>query len=600
MSFWNVLFAVVAGLFTVLLSVTLLLALAVVALWWLRRRTRRRLPRRMILEVDLRTAVVETEAGDPLARILNRDALTLRQIVEALERARGDARIAAVVVDCSGASMGLAQAQEIRAALRALVDAGKEVVAHADSFGEGAPGWVGYYVASAANRVVLQPSGDVNLTGFLAEQPFLRRVLERIGVTPRFQQRHEYKSIVELFDRESMSDEAKEALGWILDDLLEVLCTGIAEGRALDVADVADAVSSGPHAAEAAKERGLVDAIGYRDEVYSALREAHGEKAQLRYLGHYHRRSKSLYDKGPVIAVVVGDGDIMRGESSFNPRTQSASMGAQTIASALRAAARDDDVKAILFRVSSRGGSYVASDTIWREVVRAKEAGKPVVVWMGDYAASGGYFVAAPANAIVAQDLTLTGSIGVAGGKFVLDGLWDKLGIRFDGVRTHDNATYFSANHDYDEAGAETATLGFDRAYADFTAKVKEGRGLDDATVDAVARGRVWSGRQAKARGLVDEVGGFEVALDRVKREAGIEGRVRLQDFPRPKELWEQALSTSAKNSDEAGRSVALSSGLAGLWWWLSLPLLLRDLRRAEVRLEVPEIFASRRGFWRP
>ncbi len=599
MSFSSVLAAVVVGIVIVFLSVTLLLALAVGLFWLLRRRAKKRLPKRIILELDLGHTVLESESSDPIARLLNRESFTLRQIIEALERARHDDRVVAVVVDCSDAAMGLAQAQEVRGALRTLVDAGKEVVAHADSFGEGAPGWVSFYIASAANRLVLQPSGDVNLTGFLAEQPFLRGALERLGVTPRFQQRHEYKSIVELFDRDDMSEEAKEALRWIFEDLLEVLCTAIGEGRNLEPAAVTDAVMTGPHTAARALELSLVDRLAYRDEVYAELTEKHGENAQFRYLSHYHRRSKSLYDKGPVLALVVGDGDIMRGESTFNPRTRSSSMGGDTIAKALRAAANDKDVEGILFRVSSRGGSYVASDTIWREVVRAKDAGKPVVVWMGDYAASGGYFVAAPASAIVAQEMTLTGSIGVAGGKFVLDGFWKKLSIHFDGVRTHDNATYFSANHDYDDAGHRKASEGFDRAYADFTSKVKEGRGLDDEALDRVARGRVWTGRQAKARGLVDELGGFEVALNRLKQEAKLEGRVSLREFPRPKELWERALSPSTKNSEEEGRSVVFSGLLEGFLWWLSLPLQLRGLGRGGVRLELPEIFASRRGFWR-
>ncbi|MEL6543983.1 MAG: signal peptide peptidase SppA, partial [Myxococcota bacterium] len=576
-----------------------LLGVLAFGVWMLRRRARKRLPKSMVLELELADGISETEASDPLSKVLGRGALPLRSVLEALERAREDKRVKALVLNCSGASMGLAQAEEIRAALVAFRAAGKEVVAFADTFGEGAPGWVSYYLASAADRIVLQPSGDLNLTGLSAEQPFVRELLERLGVTPRFQQRYEYKSIVEMFSREDMSSEAKEALRWIFGDILDVLTHAIVESRTLSDEAALALVEEGPHSGARALELGLVDALAYRDEAYEALKETHGEKAKLRYLSHYLQRSRSKYEKGPVIAVVTGDGDIVRGPSSFNPRSRSSSMGSETVSAALRSAASSDEVKAIVFRVNTRGGSYVASDTIWREVVRARESGTPVVAWMGDYAASGGYFVSAPANKVVASAMTLTGSIGVAGGKFVLEGLWPKLGVRFDGIATHDNAKYFSANHDYDESGEKAATDGFDRAYEDFTGKVGSGRALDPETVDGLARGRVWTGRQAMERGLVDEVGGFEVALACAKREAEIEGPVSLTDFPRPKELWEQALGGTAKNSEEQGSTASLGAVLDGVLWWLSLPWTLRELRREGIRTEMPRVFGSSGDFWR-
>ncbi|MEO1172596.1 MAG: S49 family peptidase, partial [Myxococcota bacterium] len=221
----------------------------------------------------------------------------------------------------------------------------------------------------------------------------------------------------------------------------------------------------------------------------------------------------------------------------------------------------------------------------------------PVVVWMGDYAASGGYFVAAPARAIVAQPLTLTGSIGVAGGKFVLRDLWPKLGVAFDGVRTHESSRYFSANHDYDEHGRERAKLGMDRAYADFTGKVAEGRGLSADEVDALARGRVWTGREAKERGLVDALGGFSVALERLKREAEVQGAVRLRDFPGEKAWWERALRSEAKSSEDEG-AVALIwpfRPLAALVQWVSQ--FMAGLRpRPGIQLKISESIDE---FWR-
>lgn len=564
--------AVVLGLF----AAGVLVVVATVGLYagfrLLRRWRRRRLPKKLFIELDLSAPLGESEGSDPLGKLFNPAALSLKDVVETLGRAEQDARVLGVLLNCSDISIGLAQAQEIRGALSRLAAAGKEIVAYADTFGEGGSGWVGYFVACAAGSIAIQPSGDVNLTGFSAEQPFVREGLERLGVTPRFQQRHEYKSVIELFERRDMSEAAKESLRWILDGIVAELTTAVSAGR--PDTDVDRVFADGPFVAREALERRLIDRVAYRDEVLDELRERHGEKLAFRFLSHYRSRTRSTFRKGPVLAVVTGEGDIVRGESSFNPRSRSSSMGARTVAAALRAAMKDEDVKGVLFRVNTRGGSYIASDTIWREVARAEEAGKPVVVWMGDYAASGGYFVSAPARAIVAQPLTLTGSIGVAGGKFVLRELWSKLGIRFDGVRTHDSSIYFSPNHDYDEHGAERARSGMDRAYADFTGKVATGRKLDEDTVDGLARGRVWTGRQAQERGLVDELGGFSVALERLKKECTVEGPVRLREFPRARALWEQALRSESKSSEDEGVAATYRPPLEPLFvvlGWLRL-----------------------------
>ncbi|MEM6730930.1 MAG: signal peptide peptidase SppA [Myxococcota bacterium] len=600
MSFWQTLLAAALGV-GVFLFVSLVALVGVgLTVWFIRSRLRKRLPKRMILEVDLSDPLTEEDGGEPLDRIFNRGGTPLRELLETFERAADDKRVLAVVVRCSEVSLGLAQAQEVRSAIRRLVAGGTPVVAYADTYGEGAPGWLSYFVASAASKVVVQPSGDLNLTGLMGEQPFFREALERLGVEPRFQQRYEYKSIVELFERRDMSPEAKEALRWIYDDVIAVMSEGVGAARKLSDAQMADVVAQGPHSAKEALELGLVDELAYRDQVYDALRKEHGEKVRFRYAAHYFERTKSTYEKGPVVALVTGTGDIMRGGNRFNPRSQTSSMGAETLCGALRAACDDDDVKAIVLRINTPGGSYIGSDTIWREVRRARDV-KPVIAWFGDVAASGGYYIATHATAIVAQELTLTGSIGVAGGKFVLKGAFEKLGVRFDGVRTHDNATLFSANHDYDEANQRTIDEGFDRAYADFTGKVADGRSLDADAVDAVARGRVWTGRQAKERKLVDELGGFDTALGRAKREAKLDGGVTLRAYPRTKELWEQALTSGAVNSDEEGRAarVGLPAWVQGLAWIGELPVVLARMTVRGVQLRVGRFFDSTDRFWR-
>lgn len=580
-------YSVMLGLLSFGITCLVLVLVFVAVVRAIRSFFRRRMPKRLFLELDLNQPLVEVDGGDPFVRVLRPGSLTLREVLEALERARNDSRVVGVILNCSGAAVGLAQAQELRDALRAFAARGKQVVAYTDTFGEGGSGWIPYYIATAAERIYLQPSGDVNLAGLMTEQPFLMELLDRLGVEVRFQQRHEYKSVVELFTRRDMSEHAKETLQRVLDDMLSELCLAIEENR--KIADAKSLIGEGPFMARPALARGLVDVLAYRDEVYSALRERHGKKLAFRFVSHYFERTRSVYRRGPVLAVVTGDGDIVRGQTQFNPRTRSSSMGSDTVAAALRAAAEDNAVKGILFRVNSRGGSYVASDTMWREVKRARDSGKPVVVWMGDFAASGGYFVSAPANAIVAQPLTLTGSIGVAGGKFLVRKLWPKVGMGFDGVQTHDNAKYFSANHDYDDQGQAAANTGMDRAYDDFTSKVREGRGLNDTQIDAVARGRVWSGRRAHENGLVDELGGFETALARLKKEAGIEGAVCLREFPRTKSLWEQIVRSGAKSSEDLGvaswrRTLGLI--LEGFGWLMVLPRLLTRGRGVQLRDE--------------
>jgi protease-4 len=240
-------------------------------------------------------------------------------------------------------------------------------------------------------------------------------------------------------------------------------------------------------------------------------------------------------------------------------------MGADTVARAIRDAVEDDEVKAILFRIDSPGGSYVAADVIWREVRRAREQEVPVIVTMSNMAASGGYFVAAPAHRIVAQPASVTGSIGVVGGKLVLSGLWDKLGIAWDGVKAGANADLWSANRDFSEAGWANLQDSLDRTYADFTGKVAEGRGLALGEVRAVAKGQVWTGRDAKARGLVDELGGYATALALAREAAGIapEAPLELRIFPKRRGPFEALIEDALAGELESPGIAALARGLA-------------------------------------
>jgi protease-4 len=326
---------------------------------------------------------------------------------------------------------------------------------------------------------------------------------------------------------------------------------GIAGGRKMPADQVRATFDAGPYLGQQAVDAKLVDGLLYRDEVYDKVKKQAGDGAKLLFLDKYLERAGRPHAKGPKIALVYGVGAVQRGGGSFSPLSGNA-MGSDTVSAALRAAREDDDVKAIVFRVDSPGGSYVASDTIWRETQLCREAGKPVVVTMGNLAGSGGYFVAMGADKIVAQPGTITASIGVLGGKMLTKGFWDRLGITWDEVHTSENGTMFTGVSDYTPKEWDKFQQWLDRVYVDFTGKVAQGRNLPKAKVLEIAKGRIWTGEDAKRLGLVDALGGFAVALDLAKEAAKIpaDQEVNVVLFPRKKTLFETLAQQTPDNSE--------------------------------------------------
>lgn len=545
--------------------VVLVFALGIGVVLWL---SSARVPAQTVLEVDFERDLAEYIPDDPLTRILSAPARTVRDVVEALERAAQDDRVRALVAMVGASTMSLAEIQELRGAIMAFRRAGKPAIAHAETFGEFGPGNGAYYLATAFDAIYLQPSGDVGLTGLIAKTPFLRGTLDKVGLTPRLDHRGEYKTAMNLFTERQFTEPHEEVVRQVMTSQFGQIVRGIAEARGLPANEVEALFDRGPFPAQQALEAKLVDGLAYRDEVYAQVRAHVGEGAQRLRLSTYLERAGRPHTEGETIALIYGVGRITRGESGYDPLSQAASMGAKTVAQAFRAAMKDENVRAILFRIDSPGGSYVASDTIWREVMRARQAGKPVVVSMGGAAASGGYFVAAPADKIVAQPATLTGSIGVISGKFVTNGFWDKVGVSWDEVHSSANATFWSSTHDYTPQQWAQLQDWLDHIYDDFVTKVAQGRNLPKARVLEVAEGRVWTGEDAKALGLVDELGGFPVALRLVKEAAGIPADVdvRLQVFPPKKTLarvlWERLLGDDEQEDSEQPVSAALARGL--------------------------------------
>jgi protease-4 len=323
-------------------------------------------------------------------------------------------------------------------------------------------------------------------------------------------------------------------------------------------------VDRGPLLGKEAVDAKLIDGLAYRDEIYSKVKQMAGAGSELLYLQKYVERAGRPHNRGKTIALIYGVGAVGRGKSGFDPLFGSASMGSDTVTAAFRDAVKDPRVKAILFRIDSPGGSYVASDSIWQATVEARKAGKPVIASMSDVAGSGGYFVAMAADKIVAQPATITGSIGVLGGKMLTTGFWKMLGITFDQVHDGANAIYWTGTEDYTPAEWARFQAWLDRVYADFTGKVADGRRLPKNRVLQIARGRIWSGEDAKNLGLVDELGGFPEALALAKKAAKIPAseEVSLQLFPRKKTTWQTFMDTLSGETPESSEQGAEASAV--------------------------------------
>jgi protease-4 len=522
-------------------------------------------PSRTILEVDLEQQMIEDAPDSPVANVMLSDRPRVRDVVDALDRGANDERVVGLVARIGAVPMGMAQTQEIREAVQRFRAKKKFAVAFGETFGEFGPGNSAYYLATAFDQIYLQPSGDVGLTGIMLESPFVKGTLAKLGMTFHGDHRYEYKAALNTFTETKFTAPHKESLAKVMNSWFGQIKADICAARHLDPIQFENLVNSGPYLGKEALGAKLVDGLAYRDEVYSQVKKRAGNDAELLYLSKYLDRAGRPHNKGKTVALIYGVGGVTRGKSDFSPINGSVTMGAETVAGAFRAASDDKDVKAILFRVDSPGGSYVASDTIWREVVRARQAGKPVIVSMGDLAGSGGYFVAMAADKIVAQPGTITASIGVLGGKVITRGFWDKVGLTWDEVHTSSNSTMFTGVQDYNASEWNRFQAWLDRVYVDFTGKVAEGRKLSKEKVLEIAKGRIWSGEDAKALGLVDELGGFDTALRLVKQAINVpeNDEVKLVVFPRRKKPLEALLARyRADNSEKEAVAQALTGVL--------------------------------------
>ncbi len=544
----------------------------------------RGVPDGCVLELDLQSVPNETGGFDPLATITGGGrALLLRETVAAIHRAAEDDRVAGLIARVQIPAAAAGPVQELREAIAAFSDA-KPSLAWAETY----PGTLSYYLASAFREVWMQPSGTVGLVGFATNAMFLRDALDKAGIQAQFIARGEYKSAANMFTQDEYTDAHREADSRLIESLHVQVFAAIAESRLVDPAELNALADKAPVLRGDAVTSRLVDRIGFRDEAYARIGElvgapgispetgdADSDDAPPRlYVARYARAIASRptppmppipgRKTKPTIAVVTLHGPIVSGRGGPQLPLGNSSAGGDTIAAALREAAANDAVSAVVLRVDSPGGSVTGSETIWREVVRLRKAGKPVVASMGAVAASGGYYVSMGADAIVANPGTITGSIGVVTGKLVARDLKGRLGVGSDSVRTNSNADAWSVNKPFTDEQHAQVEAEADLFYTDFVERVAQGREMTVEAVDSVARGRVWTGADALAHGLVDELGGLRAAIDRAKVLAGFEADAEVKLVSMPGSSWVEMLRPKPSSQPAAASMPEAVAALLG------------------------------------
>jgi protease-4 len=536
-----------------------------------------------LLELDLTEPLVSPESDDPIARLRARSRRLLRPTLRALHEAAEDGQVVGLIAKVGG-MWPWAAMQELRRGVKAFAESGKPTLAWAESFGEvGSRDMPAYLLATAFDQIWLQPGGGVGLLGVGIETTFVRGTLDRLGVEPQFEQRYEYKNAADVLVRKEFTAAHREALERLAESVFNDAVETIADARGLARDQVRELIDTGPRTASEAQTVGLVDRIGYRDQAYEAMRAKTGGKPELLFADRWRPRRKLAPPphRRDHVALVDVRGAIVMGRTRRSPMGRQA--GSDTVSAQLRAAHESDRARAIVMRVDSPGGSAVASEVIWREVSRLRESGKPVVVSMGDLAASGGYYISCPANVIVALPSTLTGSIGVLGGKMVVDSLLDRIGVNTGSVQRGARAFMYSARKGFSEDERARFGVTIDAIYDDFVGKVAVGRKRPVADIEAVARGRVWTGRDALEAGLVDELGGLRDAIRIARERAGLPddapvlGAVRIPPLAR---------LSRPKNSDDprtwVGTALPRAKDLANIAAALGLP--------GDAVLRMPEI----------
>ncbi len=475
---------------------------------------------------------------DPIAtQLFHEKIYNVFDTVRALDRAAKDDRIKDLLIQPGmGGGTGLAKREQLRSAVERFKKSGKPVWAYYESASTG-----GYYVASVADKIYAPPSGDLLLIGPAAALPFFGGTLKKFGIVPQLYHIGAYKSYSDTFTRTDASDAEKEATNAILDSVYGQLVEGIAQGRKLSPDQVKAAIDMGFLWGDQMKQQHLVDDLLYKDQVEEGLKKINGNGAQWNRIdmADYQNDHRVNLHEGAnkTIAYVVASGDIVSGGG------RSGNIGSDTLIRMLRKVGEDRNISAVVLRVDSPGGDALASDVIWRQVQVLRKS-KPVVVSMSDLAASGGYYISMGADGIVAEPGTITGSIGVVSGKFVIKGLLDFVDFNMEIMKRGKNSDLFDAYTPFTPEQEQLIQSQMQSFYKTFVQKAAEGRKKSYEDIDKVGQGRIWSGEDALKLGLVDKLGGIEEAIALAKQKAGIPAKepVRIIMYPKPKTILQAFL----------------------------------------------------------
>lgn len=490
---------------------------------------------------------------------------SLQTMLETLETARRDSAVKGIVARISANQYSMAQLYDLRGAIKRFRESGKFTYVISDSYGEDGNGMSEYLLASSFEHIWLQPVGTVDISGFNLQSPFIASLLERLNITPAFFQREGYKSMAETFQREGLSPENKEQLQELLNVFVEEYASMVAENRGMDAQTVKDAIKQAPLLDKTAQRLGFVDKVGYVDQLFTEIKTFHDfdnmEEGDYIGVGRYRAargiqgraqmdvlpmNDKSEKREASNVAKIVMEGAIMSGRASDQggPFADTEMTFSRDYVSAIMKAAQDEDIKALLVRINSPGGSPVASESIRRALeYAANVANKPVIITMGSVAASGGYWVATAGDQILVAPTTVTGSIGVVAGKFVVNDLLNNYGVTFDGVQYGPHADLYSPLSPFDEGDAEVMNRYLDNIYDAFLERVAKGRNMSVEQARELAQGRVWAGRAAVENGLADKIGGLHEAKIVIAQALDISAdEIVFRNYPETKSPFEQIL----------------------------------------------------------
>jgi protease IV len=522
-----------------LVVATLTSAVGMVAIWYVVSREPG-VGRNSTLVLRLQGDLVEAAPDDVFRQVLRGEQpTTVRSVVEMLRKAKVDKRVGAVLIVPGGMQLPLwGKVQEIRDAVLDFRRSGKPAIAFLESADDRA-----YYLASACDRVFLMPSSQLDLNGLASYELFLRGTFDKIGMQPDFVRIGDYKTAPNTYTERTFTPAHREVSEALNRDMFIQLVRGIAEGRNKTESEVAALIDQGPFLAEHALQAGLVDGLAYLDELEEKAQLPGGSLNELKPADYGRVSPRSLgLNTGPKVALIYAVGAIVSGESGFDPLFGQV-VGSDTMIRYIKQAREDRGVRAIVLRIDSPGGSAVASDAIWRELVitRDQNPNRPLVVSMSDLAASGGYYIAMASPHIVAQPATLTGSIGIFAGKLVTGGTYEKLGANIESVSIGRHAELYSPERPFNESERAKLQAGIEAFYNRFVENAAAARQMTPAKLDSVAQGRVWTGQQARQVGLVDALGGLDVALAAAKQRAGIDpaAEVQLVIYPPRRTVFE-------------------------------------------------------------